>query len=61
MHVLTFFFSSAHSGFGPLMFHPMAPPMPPPMSMRPIFFIHYPSQDPQRMGAHAAHGARHGE
>ncbi|XP_053284336.1 pre-mRNA-splicing factor RBM22-like [Pleuronectes platessa] len=46
-------------GFGPLMFHPMAPPMPPPMSMRPIFFLQYPSQDPQRIFAHAAHGARH--
>ncbi|KAK1904889.1 Pre-mRNA-splicing factor RBM22 [Dissostichus eleginoides] len=46
-------------GFGPPMFHPMshmAPPMPPPMSMRPPGQIHYPSQDPQRMGAHAAHG-----
>ena len=62
--VLTCFFSSARSGFGPPMFHPMAhmaPPMPPPMSMRPPGHIHYPSQDPQRMGAHAAHGARHGE
>ncbi|KAK1904628.1 Pre-mRNA-splicing factor RBM22 [Dissostichus eleginoides] len=51
-------------GFGPPMFHPMshmAPPMPPPMSMRPPGQIHYPSQDPQRMGAHAAHGARQGE
>uniref|UniRef100_A0A668A046 Pre-mRNA-splicing factor RBM22 n=1 Tax=Myripristis murdjan TaxID=586833 RepID=A0A668A046_9TELE len=51
-------------GFGPPMFHPMgpmAPPMPPPMSMRPPGHIHYPSQDPQRMGAHAAHGSRHGD
>ncbi|CAL8263952.1 unnamed protein product [Lota lota] len=51
-------------GFGPPMFHPMghmAPPMPPPMGMRPPGHIHYPSQDPQRMGAHAAHGARHGD
>ncbi|XP_059202927.1 pre-mRNA-splicing factor RBM22 isoform X2 [Centropristis striata] len=51
-------------GFGPPMFHPMghmAPPMPPPMSMRPPGQIHYPSQDPQRMGAHAAHGSRHGD
>ena len=46
------------------MFHPMgpmAPPVPPPMTMRPPGTIHYPSQDPQRMGAHGAHGARHGE
>lgn len=46
------------------MFHPigaMAPPMPPPLNMRPPGQIHYPSQDPQRMGAHAAHGARHGD
>lgn len=53
-----------HSGFGPPMFHPMgpmAPPMPPPMNMRPPGQIHYPSQDPQRMGAHAAHGSRHGD
>ncbi|KAL0162383.1 hypothetical protein M9458_041779, partial [Cirrhinus mrigala] len=43
-------------GFGPPMFHtmdPMAPPMPPPMAMRPPGQVHYPSQDPQRMGAHA--------
>uniref|UniRef100_A0A672RVX7 Pre-mRNA-splicing factor RBM22 n=1 Tax=Sinocyclocheilus grahami TaxID=75366 RepID=A0A672RVX7_SINGR len=47
-------------GFGPPMFHtmdPMAPPMPPPMAMRPPGQVHYPSQDPQRMGAHAS---RHG-
>lgn len=59
-----FFFSFAQSGFGPPMFHPMgpmAPPIPPPMSMRPPGQIHYPSQDPQRMGAHAAHGSRHGD
>lgn len=46
------------------MFHPMgpmAPPMPPPMSVRPPGQIHYPSQDPQRMGAHSAHGSRHGD
>lgn len=51
-------------GFGPPMFHamgPMAPPMPPPMTMRPPGQIHYPSQDPQRMGAHSAHGSRHVE
>lgn len=57
-------FLSPLSGFGPPMFHPMgpmAPPMPPPMSMRPPGQIHYPSQDPQRMGAHAAHGSRHGD
>ncbi|XP_051534390.1 pre-mRNA-splicing factor RBM22-like [Myxocyprinus asiaticus] len=47
-------------GFGPPMFHamdPMAPPMPLPMAMRPPGQVHYPSQDPQRMGAHAS---RHG-
>lgn len=47
-------------GFGPPMFHtmdPMAPSMPPPMGMRPPGQVHYPSQDPQRMGAHAS---RHG-
>lgn len=62
--MLNIFFSFASSGFGPPMFHPMgpmAPPMPPPMSMRPPGQIHYPSQDPQRMGAHAAHGSRHGD
>ncbi|XP_027865041.1 pre-mRNA-splicing factor RBM22 [Xiphophorus couchianus] len=51
-------------GYGPPMFHPMgpmAPPVPPPMTMRPPGTIHYPSQDPQRMGAHSAHGARHTE
>ncbi|XP_073676866.1 pre-mRNA-splicing factor RBM22-like isoform X2 [Garra rufa] len=41
-------------GFGPPMFHPMGPPPPPPMALRPPGQIHYPSQDPQRMGAHAA-------
>lgn len=63
-NAVVFFFSCAQSGFGPPMFHPMghmAPPMPPPMSMRPPGQIHYPSQDPQRMGAHAAHGSRHGD
>lgn len=48
------------SGFGPPMFHSMGsmgPPPPPPMSLRPPGQIHYPSQDPQRMGAHAS---RHG-
>ncbi|XP_061092315.1 pre-mRNA-splicing factor RBM22-like isoform X1 [Conger conger] len=47
-------------GFGPPMFHSvgsMAPPPPPPLSMRPSGRILYPSQDPQRMGAHAS---RHG-
>ncbi|XP_047196632.1 pre-mRNA-splicing factor RBM22 [Hippoglossus stenolepis] len=51
-------------GFWPPMFHlmaHMAPPMLPPMNMRHPGHIHYPSQDPQRMGAHAAHGARHGD
>uniref|UniRef100_F7DMR4 Pre-mRNA-splicing factor RBM22 n=1 Tax=Equus caballus TaxID=9796 RepID=F7DMR4_HORSE len=38
------------SGFGPHMFHPMGPPPP---FMRAPGPIHYPSQDPQRMGAHA--------
>ncbi|KAG3265962.1 RNA binding motif protein 22 [Ictidomys tridecemlineatus] len=37
-------------GFGPHMFHPMGPPPP---FMRAPGPIHYPSQDPQRMGAHA--------
>lgn len=58
------FFSFAVSGFGPPMFHPMshmAPPVPPPMTMRPPGTIHYPSQDPQRMGAHAALASRHTE
>ncbi|EDL09823.1 mCG6024, isoform CRA_a [Mus musculus] len=32
------------------MFHPMGPPPP---FMRAPGPIHYPSQDPQRMGAHA--------
>ncbi|XP_052471584.1 pre-mRNA-splicing factor RBM22 [Carassius gibelio] len=41
-------------GFGAPMFHPMGPPPPPPMALRPPGHIHYPSQDPQRMGAHAA-------
>uniref|UniRef100_A0A674APM1 Pre-mRNA-splicing factor RBM22 n=1 Tax=Salmo trutta TaxID=8032 RepID=A0A674APM1_SALTR len=45
-------------GFGPPMFHSMDPMgMPPPMGMRPPGHVHYPSQDPQRMGAHAS---RHG-
>ncbi|TRY98383.1 hypothetical protein DNTS_021804, partial [Danionella cerebrum] len=47
-------------GFGPPMFHtmdPMAPPVPPSMGLRPPGQVHYPSQDPQRMGAHAS---RHG-
>ncbi|CAB1333207.1 unnamed protein product [Coregonus sp. 'balchen'] len=43
-------------GFGPPMFHSMDPMgMPPPMGMRPPVHVHYPSQDPQRMGAHASH------
>ncbi|KAF6714856.1 Pre-mRNA-splicing factor RBM22 [Oryzias melastigma] len=49
-------------GFGPPMFHPMgpmAPPVPPTIAMGPPGAIHYPSQDPQRMGAHGAHGSRH--
>ncbi|NXU47713.1 RBM22 factor, partial [Turnix velox] len=37
-------------GFGPHMFHAMGPPPP---FMRAPGPIHYPSQDPQRMGAHA--------
>ncbi|KAK2116054.1 RNA binding motif protein 22, partial [Saguinus oedipus] len=37
-------------GFGSHMFHPMGPPTP---FMRAPGPIHYPSQDPQRMGAHA--------
>ncbi|KAA0709775.1 Pre-mRNA-splicing factor RBM22 RNA-binding motif protein 22 [Triplophysa tibetana] len=41
-------------GFGPPMFHPMGPPPPPPMGLRPPGHIHYPSQDPHRMGAHAS-------
>ncbi|XP_077103339.1 pre-mRNA-splicing factor RBM22-like [Siphateles boraxobius] len=40
-------------GFVPPMFQHMGPP-PPPMGLRPPGHIHYPSQDPQRMGAHAA-------
>ncbi|KAJ8254657.1 hypothetical protein GJAV_G00195570 [Gymnothorax javanicus] len=47
-------------GFGPPMFHSMVsmgPPPPPPLSLRPPGHIHYPSQDPQRMGTHAS---RHG-
>lgn len=37
---------------------PMGRPMPPPpMHMRMPGPVHYPSQDPQRMGAHAS---RHG-
>ncbi|MBN3272714.1 RBM22 factor, partial [Polyodon spathula] len=44
-------------GFGPPMFHSMGPPPPPPQFMRAPGPIHYPSQDPQRMGAHAN---RHG-
>ncbi|CAB1315882.1 unnamed protein product [Coregonus sp. 'balchen'] len=39
-------------GFGPPMFHSMDH-----MGMRPPGHVHYPSQDPQRMGAHAS---RHG-
>ncbi|XDV37764.1 hypothetical protein PO909_007319 [Leuciscus waleckii] len=35
-------------GFVPPMFQPVGPPPPPPPG-----HIHYPSQDPQRMGAHA--------
>lgn len=38
------------TGFGPHMFHAMGPPPP---FMRAPGPIHYPSQDPQRMGAHA--------
>lgn len=38
------------AGFGPHMFHAMGPPPP---FMRAPGPIHYPSQDPQRMGAHA--------
>ncbi|KAK1788121.1 hypothetical protein P4O66_016592 [Electrophorus voltai] len=48
------------AGFGPPIYNsmdPMAPPMPPPMGMRPPGQVHYPSQDPHRMGAHAS---RHG-
>uniref|UniRef100_A0A8C9SD92 Pre-mRNA-splicing factor RBM22 n=1 Tax=Scleropages formosus TaxID=113540 RepID=A0A8C9SD92_SCLFO len=41
-------------GFGPPVFHSVGNPPPPPMSMRPPGQIHYPSQDPQRMGAHAS-------
>ena len=37
-------------GFRPHMFHPMGPPPP---FIRAPGPIHYPSQDPQRMGAHA--------
>lgn len=48
-------------GYGPPMFHPMPPPVPPPMTMRPPGTIHYPSQDPQRMGAHSAHSSRQTE
>ncbi|KAG2455837.1 RBM22 factor, partial [Polypterus senegalus] len=39
-------------GFGPPLFHTMGPPPPPPF-LRAPGPIHYPSQDPQRMGAHA--------
>uniref|UniRef100_A0A8C7P3W0 Pre-mRNA-splicing factor RBM22 n=1 Tax=Oncorhynchus mykiss TaxID=8022 RepID=A0A8C7P3W0_ONCMY len=45
-------------GFGAPMFHMGSMGPPPPMGMRPPGHIHYPSQDPQRMGAHAA---RHGD
>ncbi|CAB1337054.1 unnamed protein product, partial [Coregonus sp. 'balchen'] len=41
-------------GFGAPMFHMGSMGPPPPMGMRPPGHIHYPSQDPQRMGAHAA-------
>uniref|UniRef100_A0A8C8F1W9 Pre-mRNA-splicing factor RBM22 n=1 Tax=Oncorhynchus tshawytscha TaxID=74940 RepID=A0A8C8F1W9_ONCTS len=45
-------------GFGPPMFHSMDPmAIPHPIGMRPPGHVHYPSQDPQRMGAHAS---RHG-
>ncbi|KAL2095221.1 hypothetical protein ACEWY4_009940 [Coilia grayii] len=50
----------APPGFGPPMFpsmDAMGPPMPPPMPLRLPGQVHYPSQDPQRMGAHAScHG-----
>lgn len=46
-HIFNFFFSC--TGFGAHMFPPMAPPP----FLRAPGHIHYPSQDPQRMGAHS--------